>query len=139
MLFLDTYSNELGDNHIHNFHLQRYIVGYRVGNLVLLRSVSGAVKRDFQMYIQQYNSTNENFEYGYPFSNALLQFPLKLKHCKRHKDVGHPTTYDIINDVKLFRTVYCRIYCHNFSMLSNQTSHYKSKCIRMSINCILSG
>ena len=28
-------SNEIGDNCIQNFHLGRYIVGYRVGNLVL--------------------------------------------------------------------------------------------------------
>ena len=33
---------------------------------------SGAVKRDFQMYIRQYTSPNNNFEYGYPHSNALL-------------------------------------------------------------------
>ena len=36
------------------------IVGYSVGNLVLHRRVSGAKKRDFQMYIGQYAS-NENF------------------------------------------------------------------------------
>ena len=40
-------SVKLGDNCIQNFHLGRYIVGYRVGNLVLRRCVSGAVKRDF--------------------------------------------------------------------------------------------
>ena len=56
----------LGDNCIQNFHLGRYIVGYTVGNLVLRRRVSGAVKRDFR-----------NFEYGYPHSNACLTFPLK--------------------------------------------------------------
>ena len=38
----------LGDNCIQNFHLGRYIVGYTVGNLVLQRRVSGAVKRDFR-------------------------------------------------------------------------------------------
>ena len=57
----------LGDNCIQNFHLGRYIVGYTVGNLVLRRRVSGAVKRDFR----RYTSPNENFEYGYPHSNAL--------------------------------------------------------------------
>ena len=50
----------------------RYIVRYTVGNLVLQRRVSGAVKRDFRTYIIQYTSPNENFEYGYPHSNALL-------------------------------------------------------------------
>ena len=65
--------NDLGDNHIQNFHcLGRYIVGYTVGNLVLRQCVSRAVKRDFR----RYTSPNENFEYGYPHSNALLQFCL---------------------------------------------------------------
>ena len=64
----------LGDNCIQNFHLGRYIVGYTVGNLVLRRRVSGAVKRDFRTYIRRYTSPNENFEYGNPHSNALLTF-----------------------------------------------------------------
>ena len=64
----------LGDNYIQNFHMGRYIVGYTVGNLVLWRRVSGAVKLDFRMYIRRYISPNENFEYGYPHSNALLIF-----------------------------------------------------------------
>ena len=51
--------------------------GYTVGNLVLLRRVSGAIKRDFQKYFRQYSSPNENFEYGYPHSNALLTFSLQ--------------------------------------------------------------
>ena len=65
---------DLKDNCIQNFHLGRYIVRYAVGNLVLWRCASGAVKRDFRPYIRQYTSPNENFEYGYPHSNALLQF-----------------------------------------------------------------
>ena len=68
---------DLGDNCIQNFHLGRYIVGYTVGNLVLRRRVSGTVKRDFRTYIRQYTSPNENFEYGYPHSNALLTFSLQ--------------------------------------------------------------
>ena len=68
---------KLGDNCIQNFHLGRYIVGYMVGNLVLRRRVSGTVKRDFRTYIRRYTSPNENFEYGYPHSNALLTFPFK--------------------------------------------------------------
>ena len=68
---------------------------------------------------------------GYPHSNALLQFHLKLELCKPHNAALHPTKYDIINDVKLFPTVYHRIYCHKFLTLSNQTSRYKSKCIRI--------
>ena len=68
---------DLGDNCIQNLHLGRYIVGYTVGNLVLRRRVSGAVKRDFRTYIRQYTSPNENFEYGYPHSNSLLTFSLQ--------------------------------------------------------------
>ena len=48
LLLKDPY---LGDNCIKNFHLGSYIVGYMVGNLVLRRCVSGAVKRDFRTYI----------------------------------------------------------------------------------------
>ena len=67
----------LGDNCIQNFHLGRYIVGYMVGNLVLRRHISGAVNLDFGTYIRRYTSPNENFEYSYPHSNALLNFSLK--------------------------------------------------------------
>ena len=67
----------LGDNCIQTFLLGRYIVGYRVWNLVLRRLVSRAIKRDFRLYIRRYTSTNENFEYGYPHFNALLTFSLQ--------------------------------------------------------------
>ena len=76
-------------------------------------------------------SPNENFEYGYPHSNGILQFKLKLEHSKPHKAACHPKKCDIINDIKLFPRVYRRIYCRKFSTLSNQTSHYKLKCIRI--------
>ena len=48
-----------------------------------------------------------------------------------YKGVRHPTKCDVINDVKLFPTVYRRINCRKFGTLSNQTSRYKSKCIRI--------
>ena len=124
---------KLGDNCIQNFYLGRYIVGYTVGNLVLRRRASGDVKRDFRTYIRRYTSPNENFEYGYPHSNALLLFPLKLERCKLHKAARQPTICDVINDVKQFPTVYRRIYCRNFLTLSNQTSRYKIKCIRINV------
>ena len=100
-----------------------------VANLVLWRHASGAIKRDFQV---GYTSPNENFEYGFPHSNALLQFPLKLKRCKPHKATCHPRICDIVNNVKLFLTLYRRIYCRKFLTLSNQKPCYKSKCIRIS-------
>ena len=121
----------LGDNCIQNFHLGRYIVGYAVGNLVLRRRPSVAVERDFRTYIRRYTSPNENFEYGYPHSNALLQFDLKFELCKQHKAAHHQAKGEEIDDVKLFPTVYRRIYCRKFLTLSNQTSRYKCKCIRM--------
>ena len=85
-------------NNPENFHP---CVGYMVGDLVLWRCASVAVKHDFRMYIRRCTSPNENYEYGYPHSNALLQFPLKVKHCKLHKAACHPTKCDVI-DVKLF-------------------------------------
>ena len=74
-LFLQQYHN--GDNRIQNFHLGWYIVGYTVGNCVLRRRASGAVKRDFRTYIGRCTSPMKSFEYGYPHSNALLTFFLQ--------------------------------------------------------------
>ena len=78
---------------------------------------------------------------GYTNSDALLQFRLKFECCMPHKAAHHPTKCDVINDVKLFRTVYLRIYstvylriyCRNFLTLANQALCYKSKCIRSDI------
>ena len=114
---------QLGDNCIQNFHMGRYIDGYTVGNLVL--------KRDFSTYIRQYTSQNENCEYGYHHVNALLQCYINLKQYIRHKFPCNLTKCDAINDVKLSPTVYRRIYCCKFLTLTNKTSHYKSKCIRI--------
>ena len=77
------------DNYIQHFYLGRYIVGYMVVILVFRRRASGAIKRHFQEYIRQYTSPNENFEYGYPHSNAPLQFHLKFERCKPHKAARH--------------------------------------------------
>ena len=85
-----------------------------------MRRMSGAVKLNFRTYILRYTSPNENFEHGYPHSNALLQFRLKLERCKPHNAARHAMKCDVINDVKLFPTVYRRIYCRKFLMLSNQ-------------------
>ena len=76
--------------------------------------MSGAVKRDFRPYIRRNTSPNENFEYSYPHSNTLLQSRLKLEGCKPHKIACHPTKCDVINDVKLFPTVYRGCTVANF-------------------------
>ena len=91
--------------------------------------MSGAIKRDFRPYIQQYTSSAENFGYGYPHSNAFLEFCIELEHCKPHKAERHPTIYDVIDDVELFQTVYRMVYCWKFLMLSNQMPRYKIKWI----------
>ena len=75
----------------------------------------------------------KNFNMLINHSNVLLQFRLKLEHCKSHKAARHPTTCDVINEVL---TVYRRIYCRKFLSLSNQMSHYKSKCIRIAFNSL---
>ena len=67
------------------FHLGRYIAGYTVRNSVLRQRARGAIKQDFRMYLRPYTSPNEIFEYGYPQSNALLQFRHKLKRYKPYK------------------------------------------------------
>ena len=90
-------SNLVEDNYS-NFHLERYTVGYTVRNIVLWRRASGAV-RDFRLYIRRCTSPNENFEYGYAHSNALLQSRLKLECCTLHKAARHPTKCDVINEV----------------------------------------
>ena len=48
----------------------------------------------------------KKLQYGYPHSNALMQPHLELERCKPHKPACHPTKCDVINDVKLFLTVY---------------------------------
>ena len=80
-------------------------------------------------YIRRYTSPNENFRYVYPHSNALLQFCHKLERCKPREAARHPTKWDVINEVKLFPTVYRRVYCRNFLTLSNWTSRNKNKCL----------
>ena len=68
--------------------------------------------------------------------NLKMDIPILMHFCscKPYKASRHPMKCGVINDIKLFATVYCRIYCRKFLTLSNQTSNYKSKCIRMSNN-----
>ena len=132
LLYLASPVVQLGDNCIQNFLFgEVYCPGYMFGNLVLKQEVCRAIKCDFRPYIQQYTAPNEYFEYGYPNSNALLQFCPEFEHCKPHKAARHRMKSDLTINLKLFPTVYHRIYCHNFLTLSNQTSHSKSKWIRI--------
>ena len=89
----------LGDNCIQNFYSGKR--RYTVENVSFTAMhVSGAIKLNFLSNIQQYISPNENFECGYPHSNAPLLFRLKLEHWKPQKDAHHPLKCDVINDVK---------------------------------------
>ena len=118
--------------------LLRYIVGYMVGNFVLRRRASLAVKRNFWPYNRRYTSPNENFEYGYPHSNALFNiYSSKAQHFAPNwsfvsnvKQLRQPSTNDVTYDIGA-PTVYSRIYWCKFLTLSNQTSRYICKCIRM--------
>ena len=89
----------LGDNCIQIFYSGN--VRYTVENWSFTAMhMSGAIELNFLSNIQQYTSPNEHFEYGYPHSNALLLFRLKLEHCKPQKDAHHPLKCDVINDNK---------------------------------------
>ena len=131
----------LRENCIQNVHLGRYIVGYMVGNFVLRRRVSGAVKRNFRPYNRWYTSTNEHFEYSYPHSNALFNmysskaqhFELNWSFASNVKQLRQPITSDATYDVGA-PTLYGRIYWRKFLTLSTQTSRYISKCIRISVD-----
>ena len=69
------------------------------------------------------------FEYCHSHSNTLLQFCLKLARGKPRKAACQPTKFDIINDVRLFPTVYHREYSRKCLTLSNQMCRYNSKYI----------
>ena len=139
MVLKPTYKGiNLGDNCIQNVHLGRYIVTYMVGNFVLRRRVSRAVKHNFRPHNRQYISPNEHFEYGYPHSNALFNiysskaqhFAPKWSFVSNVKQLCQPITSDVTYDVGAL-TVYPTLYWHKFLTLSNKTSRYIRKCIRI--------
>ena len=128
----------LVDNCIQICHSGRYIVGYTFGNFVLRCGVSGAVKHDFRTCILRYTSPNDKLEYGYPHSNVLFNIytskpGICLKNISCMSDVNSlywPSIGDVAHDFG-FSTVYRGIYCLKFLTLSNQTSRYIRKCIRI--------
>ena len=90
-----------------------------------LYCVSRAIKCDFQPYIQRYNS-----QMNIPHSNAhqcffkVTNISFAQIRAMQAPQCGFWFSYDIINDLILFTTVHCRIYCWKFLILSNQTSCY---------------
>ena len=119
--------NVLGNKCILNFHLGRYIVGFTVGNLVIQsKTISNCISDDIPPLPKW------NFEFGYPRSNALLQFLLKLKRCKLHKAKRHPIICDLINDIKIFSDSISQDILWQIFDVIQSDAHYKSKCIRIS-------
>ena len=109
------YDVDLGDNCIQNFHL----VG--ISSDIRAERIS-----DIPLQIKILNMV-------IPISMQFCSFVLNWS--------GSPaksrTSPNVINDVKLFPTVYRRIYCCNFLTLSNQTSRYKIKCLEINVVCLL--
>ena len=70
-----------------------------------------------------------------PILMQFWSYGFKLEHWKPQKAAHHLMICDVLNDVKLFPTVYHRIYCLKFLTLANQASHYKIKCIRIIVCC----
>ena len=81
---------------------------------------------------------NEHFEYGYPHSNTPFNiyswkaqlFAPNWSFVSNVKQLRQPITSDVTYDVGA-PTVYRRIYWRKFLTLSNQTSGYIRKCIRI--------
>ena len=104
----------LGDKCIQNSHLGRCIGGFTVGNFVLRRRARRAVKRD-----------SDRISDDIPPEMKILNMviPILMHFRKRalqpaYKAARHPTISDVINDAKLFPTVYrsCKVLTS-----SNQT------------------
>ena len=60
-----------------------------------------------------------------------MVIPILMHFCSFFLNWSIAIISGVINDVKLFPTVYHRIYCCKFWTLSNQISRYKSKYIRI--------
>ena len=75
-----------------NFHSGRYIFRYSVGNIAL-------------------NVISDRISDGMVIP-ILMHFCSFV--CKTLNAACHPTKCDVINDVKLFATVFRKIYCHIF-------------------------
>ena len=108
----------------------RYIVGYS-RNFCFTLTCERSHKTWFPTVYLMIFLPKWKFWIWFTHSNALLQFRLKKEHCMPHEAARHPTKCDVINDIKLFFTVYQRIYCCKYLTLSMQMSRYKIKYIRI--------
>ena len=89
----DIISVQLRENCIQNFCLERYIVGYTDGNLVLWR-VQNVISEHISDDIPPQKKI---LKMVIPI--LILQFCLKFDCCKKHKAACHPTICDVINAV----------------------------------------
>ena len=64
-----------------------------------------------------------NLKMAIPILN-LMHFCTFVSNCSIEMCIKRPTKCDVINDVKLFPKVFCRIYCRKF-LTSNQMSYTK--------------
>ena len=90
--------------------------------------------------ISGYTSPNENF--GYPHYNVLFNFNTSktlyfVQNVSLVSALNHYVDQSLATLLLTwdFRRVYRRIYCRKFLTLSNQTSRYIHKCIRISYAC----
>ena len=130
-----------GDSCIQNFHLRRYIVGYMVGNFVLRRCVSGAIKCNIRPYIYPDDDIPSHMNilnmvipilmhFFHIYSSNASYFAPNVSFASSVKPLRQPITSDVTYDVDAPK-VYRRIYKRKFLTLSNQTSCYIRKCIRI--------
>ena len=100
------------------------------------------VKRNFRPNEnRRFTSPNDKFECSYPHSNAFIndflfkrnvlftQMTSAVSCVKSNASQWEATLRDDVG----FPTVYRRIYRRKFLTLSNQTSRYIHKCIRISV------
>ena len=107
-----------------------------VGNLVLRRRASRAVKRDFQRISDDTPPKIKVLNIVIPILMRFYRFVSNwsiVSRIKPHKGVRYQMKCYTINDVKLFLTVYRKIYWRKFLTFTNRISHSKNKCIRIAI------
>ena len=68
---------------------------------------------------------------------ALLQSHLTLEHWKPHKAARHPSKCLVINDIKLFPTVYHRIYVANVWLYPVRRHVSKASALELRFNSLI--
>ena len=112
-----------------------------VGNFVLRRRASGAVKRNLRPQNRRFTSPNDKFECSYPHSNAFIHFFVCWKNvlfaqsdkcCELRKTKCQPMRSDFTWWRRISDSISQNIPSHFFLTLSSQTS----RCTRSSIRIL---